>query len=156
MGPYFCGEERADGFPSSPVPFSSQMTLLKSRTCPSKQTGVEMNVVVTLVQSPPRWSNLLGTVKSRQAPGCHCMGCPSLSAQVAPLSFHLPPPSRKEPRMRTAVRLCPDPRTTIRTCHATSPVVPSTAGGTGSIPCFRTKILHATLRGQKVNKNKFM
>ena len=97
MGTYFCGEERADGFPSSPVPFSSQMTLLKSRTCASKQTRVEMNVVVTLVEPRPRWSNLLGTVKSSQAPDATAWDAPPSQPRLRLFPSTYPHPPGKSP-----------------------------------------------------------
>ena len=105
----------------------------------------------------PHWSDLLGTVKSRQAHGYHCVGCP-LPLSPGSASFLPPTPTLQERAQDEdcCVRCCPDPRTTIRTGHGTSLVAPSTVGGTGSIPCLRTKILHATQQGQKVNKNKFM
>ena len=102
MGPHFRGEERADGCPSSHVPFSSRMTLLKSGTCPNKQTRVEMNVIMRLVEYPIG-QICLGQLNPDKPTAATVWDAPSLSAQVLPLSFHLPPPSRKEPRMRTAV-----------------------------------------------------
>ena len=102
MGPHFRGEERADGFPSSHVPFSSRMTLLKSGTCPNKQTQVEMNIVMRLVEYPVG-QICLGQLNLDKPLDATAWDAPSLSAQVLPLSFHLPPPSRKEPRMKTAV-----------------------------------------------------
>lgn len=76
---------------------SSQMMLLKSRTCPSKQTRVEMNVVVRLVQSPPRWSNLLGTVKSRQAPDATAWDAPPSQPRLRLFPSTYPHPPGKSP-----------------------------------------------------------